>query len=172
MANKRKVWLANNTQIEIVDSTDYDALAAELAKMIKARELSAEASATLRDESIAKNERIRALEAALRESGEQLRMGAYHVGELGMAWTATIVTPGCQKIQRTLKAAYQASLTALETPEAMHGRIATETADAIAKERGLPQMEMAPHLRSPIVQAHADTNGVPPQSETGVAKDV
>ncbi|HEY3679010.1 MAG TPA: hypothetical protein VGL45_09840 [Bradyrhizobium sp.] len=31
MANKRKVWLANNTQIEIVDAADYDALAAELA---------------------------------------------------------------------------------------------------------------------------------------------
>lgn len=59
--------------------------------------------------------RIDALEAALRESGEQLHMGAYHVGELGMAWTATIVTPECQKIQRTLKAAYQASLTALKT---------------------------------------------------------
>lgn len=112
-------------------------------KLLAARDLAALASATLREESIAKNDRIRALEAelneqarvngmggsreaallakvarleaALRESGEQLRMGAYHVGELGMAWTATIVTPECQKIQRTLKAAHLASVTALET---------------------------------------------------------
>lgn len=34
---KRKVWLANNTQIEIVDASDFEALAAELAKLKDAR---------------------------------------------------------------------------------------------------------------------------------------
>lgn len=50
-----------------VSKRDYDALAAELGKLKEARELGAKASATLRDESIAKNHRIKALEAALRD---------------------------------------------------------------------------------------------------------
>jgi hypothetical protein len=40
-----------------------------------------------------------------------------------------------------LQAEASGLLTQMETPEAMRARIVTETADAIAKERGLPQTE-------------------------------
>lgn len=65
--------------------SDYRALAAELAKMVKARELSAIASATLRDESIAKNDRIRSLEAALTD-GLNIARSAPTSGDLAPQW--------------------------------------------------------------------------------------
>lgn len=56
-----------HSNYEIVPAADYDALVAEFRKLKEARELGAQASATMRDESIAKSERIAQLEAALRE---------------------------------------------------------------------------------------------------------
>lgn len=75
---KRKVWLANNTQIEIVDASDFEALAAELAKLKDARavrtgngaEMSDLTERTLKagyDIQTQQRDRIRELEAALRE---------------------------------------------------------------------------------------------------------
>lgn len=49
-----------------VFADDYDALTVMHAKLLKARDLSAIASATMRDESVAKSKRIAELEAVLR----------------------------------------------------------------------------------------------------------
>jgi hypothetical protein len=80
------------------------------------------------------HKRVAELEAALKERDYALRAISQWdmlnpvrtdlIGDLG--WLKTLVAP---------------FVTGMETPEAMHARIVTETADAVAKERGLPQTE-------------------------------
>lgn len=59
----------------------------------------------------------------------------------------------------------ESTLEAIANGEGAGGLAETERLQEIARA-ALPQSKTPPHLRGPVIQAHADTNGVPPQSET------
>src|ERR1700677_3294394 len=104
---------------------------ARITKLERPRDLAARSTATLRAEGIAKNERIKQLEAQLRNPERE----PPHCPSCSCGLAAQPIYPDPDPID------VAPPCDTLETP---------------------------PHLRGPIIQAHADTNGVPPQSETPV----